>query len=147
MEINIRARVKHLVWRHGTRNPERIAKDLGVHVEYKTYSEKTKGYFVKTLKQKFIIVNDTLDEDSKRIVLAHELGHAVLHSSDDIYTIREHTLFPVGPYEVEANKFAAELLIDSRDIDKHMLEELNIEQISRHLGVNEQLVEYKLAKK
>jgi len=139
---NIRARVKHLIKKYETRNPLLIAKSLNIHVVYKEYSPCTKGYYIKILRNKFIIVNSTLDEYSQKIVLAHELGHAVLHSSEPVYFIREHTLFPIGPYEVEANRFAAELLIDDDDI-REILHE-STEYIAARLEVNEKLVKYKL---
>jgi len=89
-------------------------------------------------------VNNILNEDERRIVLAHELGHAILHCNKDIYFIREYTLFPVGSLEAEANRFAAELLIDCVDLDIYMFKEWNIEQISRYLKVSEDMAEYKL---
>lgn len=142
MKKNIHARVKHLVQKYGTRNPERLANYLGIHIVYKDYSLYTKGYFIKTLRNKFIVVNSALDEWSKKIVLAHELGHAILHSSEPIYFIREYTLFPIGPYEFEANKFAAELLIDDDDIKE--LRFSHEDYVAARLGVNEKLVKYKL---
>lgn len=138
--INIRARVRHLVQKYGTRNPERLAKELGIIVIRQEYSPLTKGYFIRALRRKFITVNSILDLQSQYIVLAHELGHAVLHSSQDIYFIREYTLFPVGKYEIQANKFAAELLIDDDEIRK----DLSIPEMSRWLEVPEELVKYKL---
>jgi len=143
MRKNIHARVKHLVQKYGTRNPERLANYLGIHVFYKEYSLKTKGYFIKTLRNKFIIVNSALDEDSQRIVLAHELGHAILHSSEPVYFIREYTLFPIGTYEYEANKFAAELLIDDNDLK--LIHNETIGYMAGTLGVNEELVKYKFS--
>lgn len=140
---NIHARVKHLVQKYGTRDPVSIAGELGIEVVYKPYSNSTKGYFIRSLRNKYIIVNSTLCDDDQRIVASHELGHSVLHPASDIYFIREHTLFPTGPYEIEANKFAAELLIDDHDIDKYMLDNLNAEQIANYYGVPKELVEYK----
>jgi len=137
-------KVKHLVREHETRNPQRIAEYLGIHVVYKSYSLYTKGYFIKTLRNKFIVVNNKLEEDERRIVLAHELGHAVLHSAKPISFIREYTLFPVGAYEEEANIFAAELLIDDADIEE--LKYFSISHIAAVLNVNEELVRYKLLK-
>lgn len=138
--INIRARVRHLVQKYGTRNPERLAKELGIVVTKQEFSPRTKGFFIRILRQKFIVVNSILDWPSQQIVLAHELGHALLHSSQDIYFIREYTLFPIGKLEVQANKFAAELLIADDDIRQ----DLTIGEISTYLGVPEKLVEYKL---
>lgn len=137
--INIRARVRHLVQKYGTRDPERLAKELGIYVVRKEYSPHTKGYFIRIHRNKFITVNSTLDHYSQKIVLAHELGHAVLHYNFDVRFIREYTLFPIGKYEIEANKFAAELLIDESEICK----DWTTTEISIALNVPKQLVEYK----
>ncbi|HHY79350.1 MAG TPA: ImmA/IrrE family metallo-endopeptidase [Thermoanaerobacter sp.] len=137
-------KVKHLIKEHETRDPQKIAEYLGINVVFKTYSVNTKGFFVKTLRNKFIVVNNRLSEDEAKIVLAHELGHAVLHSSAPIHFIREYTLFPVGNYEEEANIFAAELLIDDSDIEE--LKYYPTSHIAAVLGVNENLVKYKLLK-
>lgn len=144
MRKNIHARVKHLVQKWGTRNPEKLASYLDIHVVYKDYSLHTKGYFIKTLRNKFIVVNSALEEWERKIVLAHELGHAVLHFSEPIYFIREYTLFPVGPYEQEANKFAAELLIDDDEIKE--LKHTSTACIAATLEINEELVKYKFLK-
>jgi Zn-dependent peptidase ImmA (M78 family) len=144
MRKNIHARVKHLVQKYNTRNPERLAQYLGIYVVHKDYSLYTKGYFIKTLRNKFIVVNSALDEWERKIVLAHELGHAILHSSEPIYFIREYTLFPVGPYEFEANKFAAELLIDDDEIKE--LKHTSTSCIAAVLEVNEDLIKYKFFK-
>lgn len=140
--MNIHARAKHLVERHGTRNPIHIADNIGIHVKYKTYSSFTKGYFIKIHRNKFIIVNSALNEFDKRIVLAHELGHAMLHNDKDVYFIKEQTLFPVGKLETQANKFAAELLIGDDEIRK----DWTINQMSCWLGVPEELIKYKITK-
>ncbi|SFE24975.1 protein of unknown function [Thermoanaerobacter thermohydrosulfuricus] len=137
-------KVKHLIKEHETRDPQKIAEYLGINVVFKTYSVNTKGFFVKTLRNKFIVVNNRLSEDEAKIVLAHELGHAVLHSSAPIHFIREYTLFPVGTYEEEANIFAAELLIEDTDIEE--LKHLPTSYIAAALSVNENLVKYKLLK-
>ncbi|WP_147004661.1 ImmA/IrrE family metallo-endopeptidase [Leptotrichia wadei] len=33
------------------------------------------------MKRKYIVINEKLDEYSKLVVLCHELGHAIYHSS------------------------------------------------------------------
>lgn len=81
-----------------------------------------------------------------RIVLAHEIGHAVLHSSKEVHFLRENTLFPKGRHENEANKFAAELLIDLNSIDQCYLEDFNTEQLASYLMVPQELVELKFGK-
>lgn len=143
--LNIHARVKHLIQKCGTRNPHTIADYLGINVLYKYYSNSTKGYFIKILTNKFIIINSNIPNHEKEIVLAHELGHAILHHNKDIKFIREFTLFPTGRYENEANKFAAELLINE-NIDKCYIENMSIDQLAAYFCVPKELVKYKFNK-
>ncbi len=142
--INIHTIVKHLVQKYNnTRDPEKIARELHITIVKKEYTGITKGYFIKIHTNKFIVINSLLNEYSQRIVMAHELGHAILHSTSNIYFIREQTLFPIGKYEVQANKFAAELLINDDDIIK----EYTVPQMACYFGVPEELVEYKLLRR
>ena len=117
--MNIPLRVKNLASRHNTRDPIRIAKDLKIQIKYAPFKE-TKGFFVKCRKNKFIIVNSNLDEFSQLVVIAHELGHMVLHSKSrdilqyekGVWRFHDESLFDQNCIiENEANQFAAELLI------------------------------------
>lgn len=143
---NIPLRVKNLVKKYGTRDPFLLASYLNLNVKFLEYSDNTKGYYIKVKKNKFIIINSNLTEDEKRVVLAHEIGHAVMHSSKEIHFLRENTLFPKGRHENEANKFAAELLIDLNSIDKCYIEELSLEQLARFMMVPKELIELKFQK-
>ncbi|SHK68420.1 ImmA/IrrE family metallo-endopeptidase [Tepidibacter formicigenes] len=135
-------RVKNLVKKYGTRDPEQIAKEMGLIIKYKSYNDYTKGFYINVKRNKFIVINSNLDECSKRIVLAHELGHAMLHSSKEVHFIRENTLFPRGKIENEANKFAAELLIDD-DIFNNYPDYFTIEQIAAAENVHSELLKLK----
>lgn len=143
---NIPLRVKNLVKKYGTRDPFLLASCLNLNVKFLEYSDNTKGYYIKVGKNKFIIINSNLTDDEKRVVLAHEIGHAVMHSSKEIHFLRENTLFPKGRHENEANKFAAELLIDLNSIDKCYIEELSLEQLARFMMVPKELIELKFQK-
>ncbi|MCR3760293.1 ImmA/IrrE family metallo-endopeptidase [Clostridium felsineum] len=143
--INIHARVKHLVEKYETRNPERLAEELGIIIIRRPF-KRTMGFFRKELRRKFIVVNSNLNENTQMVVIAHELGHALLHSSSATTYIHEYTLFPRGKIEIEANKFAAELLINEKDIDKHYLENMCINQLAKYFEVPEELVRFKFGK-
>lgn len=117
--MNIRIRVKNLVNRHQTSNPFKIAEDLKIHVKFRPY-KKTKGYFIKIRGNKFIVINENLNEAEQLVVMAHELGHALLHSNKydflkyekGIYLTADAQLFNQNCiYENQANKFASELLL------------------------------------
>ena len=65
---------------------------------------------------------DDLPEIVQRYILAHELGHAVLHGSGGFSTFHDTALYDESSAaEKEANLFAAELLMD----DEKVLEEIN----------------------
>lgn len=144
--LNIRARVNHLVRKYNTRNPYKLAECLGIRVIEKDYSPITKGYFLIVNSQSVIVLNSNLDDFEKKIVLAHEIGHARLHADKNLMFLRENTLFPKGKYETEANKFAAELLIDKRDLDIESIKNFSAEQLAAYLEVPVELVLYKFDK-
>ena len=140
--IDIHTRVRHFVQKHGTRNPEKIAKELGIIILKKAFKN-TMGFFKKELGHKFIVVNSNLNETVQLLVIAHELGHALLHANNHSAYMHEYTLFPRGKYEKEANIFAAELLIDEKEVDKYCIENMSINQLSCLFGVPERLIMYK----
>ena len=109
---NVKKAVSRLVKQHETRNPYAIAKFEGYTVMYKNWSD-IKGYYFKALRRRFIVINQNMDELSKRIVCAHELGHGEMHDIARIRFLKERTLFPVhSRAEREANFFAAEMILD-----------------------------------
>ena len=48
----------------------------------------------------------------ERHVLAHELGHAILHQKTNITYLESNTFYYKEKFEIAANTFAAELLIE-----------------------------------
>lgn len=131
--MNIKGRVKKLVKKWGTKNPYKLCKYLKIEILYMDLG-KIKGIYKKTLTNKFIVINENLSEFCQMIVLAHELGHALLHHSKEIQTLKDYDLFPKynNQIEIEANTFAAELLSDENiddyeydlNIDMQILEQL-----------------------
>jgi len=144
--MNIPLRVNNLVKKYGTRDPFFLASYLNLRVIFCEYSDNTKGYYINVKRNKYIIINSSLTEEERRIVLAHEIGHAILHSSKEIHFIRENTLFPKGRHENEANKFAAELLVNFSEIDKCYIEEFGMDQLACFMNVPHELIELKFQK-
>ena len=104
--------VNHLIQVHETRNPFRIAAQEKIYIELEDY-DMIKGFYINAFDKKFIYINRNLDEISRLIVCAHELGHAILHDANETAFLKEHTLFPVhSKTEREANYFAAVLILD-----------------------------------
>lgn len=131
--VNIPKIVKNLVKKYETIDPFKLCYYLGIIVLYKDLGE-TKGYFEKILGKKVIVLNEKLDEFSMRVVLAHELGHALLHSSKYVQFMQSYSLLPkTSLLENEANKFAAELLINEKieDYEYHYNCSIDIKILNR----------------
>lgn len=148
--VNFKVRARNLIRNYHTRNPYKIAIDKNIEVrEYYLSPDMPTGFFKKVLTQKFIVLNLTKirNEYEKDYVLAHELGHALFHSNNEAFFLHDHTLYNRGKFEIEANKFAAELLIDEREIDKYSLDEMCTSKLAIYFGVPEHLIEYKFKQK
>lgn len=108
-----------------------LAQKLGVRVEEVTLEETVSGMLVIEGEDAIIAINENHHPNRKRFSLAHELGHYKLHRHlarvfvDDqgTYTFHRDRLSEEGidSKEVEANSFAAELLMP----EKMVLEAIN----------------------
>lgn len=109
-------------------NIEVIAEKLGLTVQpVQTEDSELAGYFVRdpVSGRSVVGVNSTNSKVRQRFTLAHELGHAILHSTEDLRYDRKGYSYDFGkvmmrnedsrkgenPEEVEANFFAAEVLM------------------------------------
>ena len=106
---------------HCETDPFRLCRDMQIKILYSsmgTHDEACKGFFLESKRIKTITVNSDLPKIFQRIIVAHELGHAVLHKkSSKIHAFHEMSLFDENvPLEKEANLFAAELLLEDSDV-------------------------------
>ena len=65
--------------RYGSRDPFEIARQLGINVMLCKNFGSLKGMYRVIKRNRFIFLNNSLDENMLRIVCAHELGHDQLH--------------------------------------------------------------------
>ena len=91
---------------------------------------------------RYIFLNQDLSPHEKKLVMAHELGHAILHRKENCYFIRNKTFLSTNRIEMEANYFAAELLISDQMIAENQY--LTLQQLSRLLGYSEKILEMKV---
>ena len=83
-----------------------------------------KGMYRVIKRNRFIFLNNSLDENMLRIVCAHELGHDQLHRNMAKTTpIHEFMLYDMkSKPEYEANIVAAEILMDSDEVLRNIYE-------------------------
>ena len=140
--------VERLVAKHGTRDPYELCEILHIKIHYKDLQKKLKGFFFYQSRQKNIVIDNNVNKILEVILIAHELGHAVLHT--DIAMMRGFQEMEVleknqqMPEENEANLFAAELLLDDERVLEHLSEESFFEA-ARSLYVPAALLDYKFS--
>ena len=104
----------------GTRDPLEIARSLGIGIAIVPLGNIAGNY--KLLKRKrWIFINENIPIESPlfRIVIAHELGHAIFHRKENCAFLRSKTLLLTSGIEREANIFAAHLLISDEMLQKY----------------------------
>lgn len=110
MSYNIQLRVKNLIRRADSSNPYDIANFLGIKIKPVNMPKHINGFWKPILKRKFIFVNQELEEWQQSAVIAHEIGHILLHPQYHYFCIRNRTYFCIQKHEEEADNFSVELL-------------------------------------
>jgi len=123
----------------GTNNPFKIAECLGIL--YQTGNINCEGCYMFLKNHRYIFLNQNLSEEELQLVMAHELGHAILHRKENCYFIRNKTFLSTARIEKEANTFAAELLIPDSLIYENP--GMTKSQIARLAGYDEKIMEFK----
>src|SRR6218665_508530 len=103
---------------------EMIARNLGATVLYAPYEgDNLAGMLFNKDGKSIIAVNSAHHKNRQRFTIAHECGHLILHGSA-VFIDRSFEIFrrddtsseAIDMNEVEANQFAAELLMPARDV-------------------------------
>lgn len=95
-------------------------------------------------RRRIIQINQNLNSHLKLCVLWHEIGHALCHRTIDCYYTANKTRLKTSVYEVEAEQFAAEMLLPEQ-LDEEMYGR-TAKEIAAYYGVTENLVEMKWGK-
>lgn len=138
--------VEKLVKKYDTRDPYELCRLLGIKIHFYDMEKKLKGFFFYHSRQKNIVIDSNVNEVLERILIAHELGHAVLHSK--IATMKGFQEMEVldgsSLEENKANFFAAELLLEDDDVLKS-LSEYSFFETAKRLHVPAALLDYKFS--
>lgn len=131
--------------KHNTTDPKSILEDRNVHIMPFVSPTRLLGMFTIIKRNKFVFYNPNADENTLKMVFAHELGHDILHSNMKDIRFAEYTLFDINSeMELEANIFASHLLLNEDEILNYAKLGYNYNQIASTLGVNINLLIFKL---
>ncbi|HEX2859228.1 MAG TPA: ImmA/IrrE family metallo-endopeptidase [Alphaproteobacteria bacterium] len=161
---DIRAEVVKLLARHNVSQApvdvEKIARKENIDVKYSPFEGDTmSGALYRMDDTAIIAVNSLNHPNRRRFTIAHELGHFVLHNEalhvDRSFSIKHRdatSSLAIDPEEIEANRFAAELLMpyDLICADLKLAQEFDFEtddaiaQLASKYRVSEQAMIFRL---
>lgn len=139
--MNIKRLVDSLVRKYNTRNPFEIISHLNVIVVFYPLNG-VKGFYQYFQRNNIIYIDESLSEQERRFVCAHELGHMFIHKKANAIFMDSRTQLNTTKYEIEADRFAIDLLISDIDIEEHL--DFSTMQFSRLFGYNKRLIELRL---
>lgn len=123
---------------------ERLAKSLGVRIEYAPFDDELSGMAFLRGGQPIIGVNSNHHPNRQRFTIAHELGHICLHRQElEAAVLVDKQFLPrdsvsaegTNLLERQANAFAAELLMPTRLLSGALDEVADLEDDERLIGL------------
>lgn len=134
--------------RYGERDPYRLCEAMGITLKYEpmgTFPDACKGFFFTKFRKAVISLNSDLPEHMQRIVLAHELGHAVLHRKvAGVSAFHDFALFAnTSRLEYEANIFAADFLLKDDEVLDLLNDDMFFFSAASKLCVPPELLDFK----
>lgn len=131
---------------------EHLAQALGIRIK-KAPSNDFSGLLLRKDGRAWIGVNDKESLVRQRFTIAHELGHFFLHKTEDAFVdYRDNKRgLTRNPKEVEANAFAAALLIprpnllaDLKQIFQKGIFEADVEDLAKKYNVSKECMNYRI---
>lgn len=145
---NIKREALRLKAKYQTADPFDICDSMKIRVSLipmGKHETSCKGFFLVNARCKIATINSDLPDHIQRIILPHELGHGVLHSSPSISTFHEFSMLDnTDRMEYEANIFAAEFLLEDDEVFDALHQRLNFFQTASLLEVPPELLDFKL---
>lgn len=148
---------------HSTPTPvEKVAKALGAQVRFSPFDDELSGMVHVKDGVPIIGVNSLHHPNRQRFTIAHEIGHLELHRQMITTNVHVDKNFPAlmrdpasatgtERVEIEANQFAAELLMPRKLIEQELAgkqfdidDDGPIEGLAKKFRVSKQAVEYRI---
>lgn len=133
---------------------DKIAQDLGIEVRFEEAEDDLSGALIRKAKGHVVIgVNSAHHPNRQRFTIAHEIGHFILHKGTSLHVDEDFRVNlrdgSINDEEVEANAFAAELLMPTefirRDTQKlGPVDQQASERLARRYQVSPRAMEIRL---
>jgi Zn-dependent peptidase ImmA (M78 family) len=147
-------------WRSGSVPVEDIASLLDLPVKFAPYLNGDLAGMLIVHPTPMIAINSAHHRNRQRFTIAHEIGHFLLHSKEDIHIDKRmqvlyrdgNSSLAVDTQEVEANYFAAELLMPRIALLNDLsVKPLDVEdddqlaELAKQYGVSQQAMAFRIA--
>lgn len=144
MKKIIHLKVMCLMRKYSTNDPFELCDFLNIKVMFENLGH-INGFYQFAPKNKIIHINCNLDPNMQRIICAHELGHALFHSKLNRIFLEKETFIVTDKLELEADFFAADLLIDSNIASNEYYKSMTVNQIASSLNIPVKLLKLKFS--
>ncbi|EAD1138754.1 ImmA/IrrE family metallo-endopeptidase [Listeria monocytogenes] len=101
--------------KHYTSDPFELCEILNIIVTPWDLANDTNGFYKYVRRNRFIFYNSNLSDYQVKYVVAHELGHAVLHTRLNATFTKSIHWSNLSKIEIEAHQFAVYLLLSEID--------------------------------
>lgn len=138
--------VQKITKKYKARSPYELTSNMGIILNREPLGS-ILGYYYKAYRIKHIVLNSSLEYMSpeEQYVLSHELGHSVMHPNANTPFLRANTYLSVDRMELQANKFAMELLITDDEIKEYAIhQQYTVDMLARFWGYKKELIELRL---
>lgn len=140
--MDVKKRANKIARFFRSRDPFEIIRGLNVILVYYPL-DGVRGFYQYFQRNNIIYLDERLSDPDKRFVLAHEMGHMYLHKKSNAIFMDTRTQFCTAKYELEADKFAIELLLPDEQLIEYQEDGFTTEQISRITGYSQYFIELK----
>lgn len=138
---------------------EKVAMSLNAEIAYEAYEGDVSGMLYRTEGHDLIGVNSSHPQTRQRFTIAHEIGHLVMHEGTPMFIDRFVRVNwrngESNQQEVEANSFAAELLMPRsflvREVEHAISKQANVSpaqlaaMLAKSFDVSAEAMQYRLA--
>ena len=127
--------VRRLIHRHQTRDPFELAflTDREIVIQPLVC---VRGFYQYFMRNHIIYLDEALDDVSRK------LAHSFMHRDVNAIYLDSRTFFTTRKYEIQADRFAADLLIS--DEEARECAALPVETLAKMWGIREEAIKYRL---
>lgn len=140
-------KANRLVQKCGTRDADKIAAELGIHILERPF-KKQKGAYLVIERNRFIFLKANMHPVQRSIVLLHEIGHDQNHRREAVLAggFREFNIFDMREdrLEYEANIFASQIALPDDEVLDYIAQGYDIYQTAKAMYSDINLVALKI---